>query len=208
MIDSFASEGPAVILMIIQSDYLGHIQMTEDIYVRRRCMTISVDAVSLVNWTHEGHKLARNNPVEVAILHFLVMLVLFCIECLEVVPTKAKSFLESFKAVKNCAFIEAVAFTGISERLEVRMIHLELSVCLLCVHLEDNHHESAHEEASVRDLTIVFAAAVVVNPCLPLERLTLKELGKLSAESVSHREIKRTKILIEGHIRQILREID
>ena len=97
------------------------------------------------------------------------MLVFFRIECLEVVPAEANTFLESFKAVKDCAFVEAITFAGISERLEIWLVDSELFVCLFRVHFEDNNHEGAHQEAGVRDLGIVRAATVVIDSRLSLE---------------------------------------
>ena len=114
-----------------------------------------MDAISLINWTHEGHELAWDNPVEVSVLNFLVMFVLFCIICLEVVPTTTNALLQSFKAVKDCAFIEAISFASISEGFEVWLVDLELPVGLFCVHLEDDNHEGTHKEAGIRDLGII-----------------------------------------------------
>ena len=86
MVNSFLREIFAIILVIIESHDFSHIQVLEDIHVAGGSVTISMDAISLINWTHEGHKLARNDPVEVAILDFLVVLVFFRVKCLEVVP--------------------------------------------------------------------------------------------------------------------------
>ena len=97
------------------------------------------------------------------------MLVFFRIECLEVVPAEANTFLESFKAVKDSAFVEAITFAGISERLEIWMVDSELFVCLFRVHFEDNNHESTHKEAGIRDLGIVSTGTVVIDSRVPLE---------------------------------------
>ena len=79
--------------MIIESYYFGHIQVIEDVDVAGCSVTISMDAVSLIDWTHEGHELAWDDPVQISILNLLVVLILFGVECLKVVPTKAETFL-------------------------------------------------------------------------------------------------------------------
>ena len=117
------------------------------------------------------------------------MLVFFRIECLEVVPAEADTFLESFETVKDCTFIEALAFAGVSEGLEIWMVDFELFVGLLRIHFEDNNHEGAHQEAGVRDLGIVRAATVVIDSRLSLEWLALEKLCQLTAESMNHRKI-------------------
>ena len=155
--------------MIIESYYFGHIQVIEDVDAAGCSMTISMDAVSLINWTHEGHELAWDDPVKISILNFLVVLVFFRIECLEVVPAEADTFLKSFKAMKNCTFVEAITFTGVSERLEIWVIDFELLVSLLRVHFEDNDHEGTHQEASICDLGIVATATVVIDSRASLE---------------------------------------
>ena len=128
-----------------------------------------MDAISLINWTHEGHELAWDDPVQIAILNFLVVLVFLCIECLEVVPTEANTFLESFKTMKDCTFIEAIAFAGVSKRLEIWLIDFELPVSLLRVHFKNDDHERAHQEAGICDLGIVSAATVVIDSRASLE---------------------------------------
>ena len=115
MVDALLRESFTVILVIVQSNYSSHIQVLEDVHIAGSCMAVSVNCISLINWTHEGHELAWNNPVEVSVLNFLVVLVLLGVESLEVIPAAAYAFLESFKAVKDCAFVEAVSLAGISE---------------------------------------------------------------------------------------------
>ena len=128
-----------------------------------------MDTVSLIYWTHEGDELAWNDPIKVSVLNFLVMFVLFCIICLKVVPTATNTLLQSFKAVKDCTFIEAISFASISEWFEVWLVDLKLPVRLFCVHLEDDNHESAHKEASIRDLGKILTCTVMIDSCVALE---------------------------------------
>ena len=47
----------------------------------------------LVNRTHESNVFLRKNPVQVAILYLLIVLVLFVVELSEVVPTVTNRYL-------------------------------------------------------------------------------------------------------------------
>ena len=71
--------------------------------------------------------------------------------------------------MEDRTLIEAVTFAGVSEGLEIWVIDLELFICLLSVHLEDDHHEGTHEEARVRDLGVVSAGTVVIDSRSSLE---------------------------------------
>ena len=96
MIDALVDKRVAVVLVIIQSYYFAYVQMLEDIHIRGSGVTISVNAVALVNWSHECHELSWNDPVQVTILNLLVVLVFFGIEGFEVIPTESDTFLETF----------------------------------------------------------------------------------------------------------------
>ena len=72
------------------------------------------------------------------------MLILLGIEGLVVVPSKSDTFLQSFKTVEDGAVIVAVSLAGISVGTKITMVDLELFEGLLCVHLQDDDHESAH----------------------------------------------------------------
>ena len=126
-------------------------------------MSISVDSVTLINWSHEGYELAGDDPVEITILNFLVVLIFFSIVILEIIPSKTKCFLESLKTMKNCTFVKAVTLASISETFEIWLVEFELSKGNFCVHFEDYHHESAHEEASICNLGGVSAGTIVVD---------------------------------------------
>lgn len=130
--------------MVIQSYHFAYIQVLKYVNIAGSGVPVSVDGVSLVNWTHEGHELAWDDPVEVSVLYLLVVLILFGIECLEVVPSEANTLLKTFKAMQDRAFIVTVSLTGVSERFQVWLVDLELSVSLFSVHLEDDNHESTH----------------------------------------------------------------
>jgi hypothetical protein len=49
----------------------------------------------MVNRSHEGNKLAWDDPVEISIFYSLVEFILLYIECLEVVPVVFDTLLQS-----------------------------------------------------------------------------------------------------------------
>ena len=76
--------------MIIKSHNFADVQMLEDIDIRGTRVTISMNTVSLVNWSHESHEFSWDDPVEVTVLNLLVMFILLCIEGFEVVVNKPR----------------------------------------------------------------------------------------------------------------------
>ena len=87
MSDVLGEEGCAIVFSFVQTDHSADIQVLEDVDIAGSSVTIAVHGVPLIDWSHEGQELARDNPVEVAVLDLLIMLVLSCIKCLEVIPS-------------------------------------------------------------------------------------------------------------------------
>ena len=87
MSDVLGEEGCAIVFSFVQTDHSADIQVLEDVDVTCSSVTIAVHSVPLIDWSHEGQELARDDPVEVAVLDLLIMLVLSCIKCLEVIPS-------------------------------------------------------------------------------------------------------------------------
>lgn len=114
VLDSFLSEASWIILWIVESDYLADLKMLKNINIRSGGVAVAMLLISLVNWTHEGHKLAGNNPVKISVLHLLVVLVLLHIESLEIVPSMFKGFLEALQTVKDSALIVAFTFASVT----------------------------------------------------------------------------------------------
>ena len=81
-------------------------------------MSISVVIISILNRSHEGDKLARDDPVEVTVLDSLIILILFHVESAEVVPAEPDSVLEALQDMQQTAVVEALAFGGITIMLE------------------------------------------------------------------------------------------
>ena len=58
-------------------------------------MAVSLISITFLNWPHECHKFARDDPVGIAVFYALKVLVFFDIECLKIVPPKINSIFKS-----------------------------------------------------------------------------------------------------------------
>lgn len=112
---------------------------------------MSVGALTFltVNGTHEGDKLAGDDPVEVTILDLFVVLVFLDAKLVEVVPALLHAELESLETVFDRALIMAVAFGGVTISAEHGVVGGEFSEGLRSCHFEGHNHESAGEESRV-----------------------------------------------------------
>ena len=86
MADAGFSELVLVILGFVESDDSCYIEVLEDLEIVLRRVASSVIPADIVERTHEGDELVGDDPVQVAILDLLVVLVLFVVELPEVVP--------------------------------------------------------------------------------------------------------------------------
>ena len=82
-----------VVLLFVQTDHTLHADVLEDVAVLVGMVAVAVVSVALLDGSHEGDELARDDHVEVTVLDTLVVLVLFDVESLEVVPSKLHSSL-------------------------------------------------------------------------------------------------------------------
>lgn len=80
MIDTLAEEVQAIILGFIETHNFVYSEVLEDVDIAGSSVSVTMNAITLIYWTHEGQELARNDPVEITILHLLVMLVFTGIE--------------------------------------------------------------------------------------------------------------------------------
>ena len=142
-----------VVLRVVQSYHPRYVQMTENLGVATG--TVSITALLplvTVDRSHEGDELARDNPIKISILDLLVMLVLPDIELIIVIPVVFESNLETFQRVEYCVLVIAFALASVSEGFQSCMVLGELVVRLVGFHVQNDHHESTHEEASVSKL--------------------------------------------------------
>ena len=149
MIDSILREFSSVVLSLIQADNVRDSEVAEDLQIIFWLVTSSVGP-DLVNGTHECDELARKNPVEITILDFLVVLVLFVVELPKVIPAMANGDLEPFETVEDRAAVGAVAVAGISERSEASLVGRKSFPRNLSRLSQDHNHEGAHEVRSIR----------------------------------------------------------
>ena len=145
VVDVLCEEGGAIVFGLVQTDNFGDIEVLENVDVRGSCVSISVNRITLVYWSHESKEFAWNDPVQVTILNLFVVFVFASVECLEVVPSLVDSKLKSLEAVLHCAVIIAVTTAGISKSLQMRCVVFELLVSLFSVHFENDDHEGTHE---------------------------------------------------------------
>ena len=95
MVDALVHKTHLFVFGLVEADDLANLQVLKDIDIAGSGVTIAMDSVALVNGYHEGHELAGNDPVEVAVFYLFVVLVLLHIESLEVVPAVLDGFLET-----------------------------------------------------------------------------------------------------------------
>ena len=108
-----------------------------------------------VKWPHKGNELVGNDPVQVPVLHLLVVLVLFVVKVAEPVPAKADRELEPLQAVEYGTLIGACITVGrISERPELIMVRRESFPHDLGLLLQHNDHEGAHQVRGIHILVI------------------------------------------------------
>ena len=75
-----------VIFFLVEPYDLVNPNIIEYINVFIWVVAVSMVLVPLLNWTHEGYEFSWNNPVEVSIFDFFVVLILFVVEFPELVP--------------------------------------------------------------------------------------------------------------------------
>ena len=187
MVNPLLQEGGTIVLGFVESDDLANVEVLEDVDVAGSCVAVTVHGVSLVNGSHKGQELARDDPVEISVLHLLVVLVLSRIESLEIVPSKSDCVLKALQAVLDGALVLAGAAARIPVVVQVGLILLEELEGGPGVHLQDHDHEGTHQVGRVGQFGEIGRSCVVVDAGRPLEALRLEQLLKLTAESMSHR---------------------
>lgn len=116
--DVFISEEFLVVSLFIESNYSFDVELLKNVDIFVRMMTISLIDISFLDRPHKCHKFPWDNPVEVAILDTLVLLILLDVEGFKLIPAELDGILEALQTLEHCAFVEAIAFTGISVSFE------------------------------------------------------------------------------------------
>ena len=87
MRDSSPCEFLFVILCFIESDYSCYIKVLEHLQIVLGCIASSIIPAGTVDRTHKSNKLVRDDPIQIAILNLLVVLILFVVELTKIVPS-------------------------------------------------------------------------------------------------------------------------
>lgn len=117
--------------------------------------------VSDIERPRKRDEFSRHCPVEVAVLHLFVVLVLYHVEGLIVIPPQLDGKIETIKAMINSAFISACSHSRVSKWSELGMIRSEHFPGLMCRLFQDNDHESTHEKSCIRLLGVVETGVVI-----------------------------------------------
>lgn len=103
----------SVILLLVKSDDTRNAKLLKYFNVLFGVVAVALVGISLLDWSHEGHKLAGNNPVDVAVLNALVELILLHVEGSEVVPLELDRILQSLQALEHRALVQTVSLACI-----------------------------------------------------------------------------------------------
>lgn len=142
VLDPVLQEAVAVVLNVVQTDHVRNPEVLEDLNVVFGAVAAPV--VLGVHRAHERDELARDRPVQVAVLHLLVVLVLLRIECSKVVPPVHHRQLQALEAVEHRAVVVALPVGGVPEGFYFLVVRLEGVPRVLGAHFQNHHHEGAH----------------------------------------------------------------
>ena len=95
MSNSLFSEKCLVVFLFVQSDYAIDPELSEYFNVLIRMVSKPLICISFLNRSHECHKLARNNPIEIAVFDSFVVLVFFYVERAEFIPSELDGVLKT-----------------------------------------------------------------------------------------------------------------
>jgi len=165
MFDASLSKSVGVVLGIVKPYHFGHVEVLKNVDVAAAAVAIRPLLASLsVNRTHECDELAGDDPVQVPVLHLLVVLILFDVEFVKHIPALLDCELKAFKAVFNCTFVVALALAGVSVGTQEGVVGTERLPGLACGLAEDHNHIGSHQESAVGKFDVVVGGlGVVVN---------------------------------------------
>lgn len=112
-----------IVLGFVQPDYESNSKLFKDwdIVIRSERSIL----ICHVQRPRKSHELTWHNPVQISVLHLLVMLVLLDVEILIAVPAETHSNLEALEGVLHSALVGAGAHGGVSEGNELTVIRME-----------------------------------------------------------------------------------
>mgnify|MGYP001610675500 CR=1 FL=1 len=107
---------------LVESYDSFYVPLSEYLAVLLRGEARPLPGLPAVDGPHKGGELARDDPVDVPVVHALVVLVLLHIEGLEVVPLVLDALLQALQAVQDRALVVALALGGIAEWHELAVV--------------------------------------------------------------------------------------
>ena len=85
VVDAGLGEFGPIVLRLVQAHHMSHTKVPEHLQVVLWTVTSAIRA-HLVHRAHERNELARQHPVEIPVLNFFVVFILFVVKLSEVVP--------------------------------------------------------------------------------------------------------------------------
>ena len=149
MCDALLQELLAFILRLVESDDTLDAPLSEYLAVILGCEPRPLPRFPSIDRSHKCSELARYDPVDIAIVHSLIVLVFLHIESLEVVPVVFQAMLKSLEAVEDAAIVVAISFGGITEGQEPLMVGSESIIGFLRGRFENYEHEGTHQEGCI-----------------------------------------------------------
>ena len=204
---SIVNKVPFVILFFVQSNHALDPKLVENVDIHLGFVSVPLGGITLLNWPHEGHELAGDDPVEVAVFDFLIVLIFSDIKGLKIVPLKFHSIFQALQDLEEGALIQAISLAGISVGLEKWCIWLKSGVSILGGHVQQDDHEGAHKERSI-DHLVRFVGRTVVKNSIVLVFHVPQEPRQLPCIPMNHGQIQWAEVLIEGKVSQIIINIE
>ena len=153
VLDALLGELGLLVLRFIQANDKRHTQALENRHVVVR--SERTVPVCHVERAREGDKLVRHDPVEVAVLHLLEVLVLLHVERAVVVPAERHRVLQPLETVQVSATVGAITHGGVAVGDEFVVVGAESLPGLVGRFVEHDKHEGAHKEGRVALLCVV-----------------------------------------------------
>uniref|UniRef100_A0A6B0VAJ6 Putative secreted protein n=1 Tax=Ixodes ricinus TaxID=34613 RepID=A0A6B0VAJ6_IXORI len=204
VVEALLGKAPGVVDLLVQPHHRAHVVLAEVREVRLR----GVERVAVLNFAlgvrpAEGDELVWHNPVEVAVLNPLVVLVLLQVKVFKVQEFVADGLLHSTQTIKEGEVVCARTKGGIPEWDvgSIGPIHQWL-VGFLRRPLQVEYRICTNQESCVDPLLAV--AARVVHNLLLRQGIRLELFVELDAVAVQHRQIERTKVRVKALVHQFL----
>jgi hypothetical protein len=207
VLDAVLKEVLSVILLLVKSDDPRNAKLLKYFNILFGVVTIALVGVSLLNGSHEGHKLAGNDPVDITIFNALIKLILLHVERAEVVPLELDRVLQTLQALEHRALVETVALASISIRFEKTVVGSEHVPCLLGGALQNDYHESTHQECAIDHLVSLVGGTVVKDTIVGVV-LVAQQPSQLARIPMDHCQVQGTEIFVEREVRQIIVDIE